>query len=165
MGKRGAYFFVLDAIIGGAIFVITIILILGSQLNQPESKQTYLLSNDIMNLLTTTKVVDYRDTYVSSLISSNRINNYEQSLFNQIAEFYYQNQTGLAKNFTENILYKLIPEQYGLSYSLGTFVVYNRSIGKLNNSRIVLTSRRITYFALNQTELFGPDISELKIWV
>ncbi|MBU1202002.1 MAG: hypothetical protein KJ583_06050 [Nanoarchaeota archaeon] len=165
MRKRGSYFFVLDAMIGGAIFLVTVIIIISSQLNTPDKRQSYLLANDVMYLLSTTKIIDFRNPYISTLANDGNITDYEQSLFLQISEFYYTNRTELAKNLTKAVLETVILEQYGVSYSIGDEIIYNRFMDRFNNSRMALTSRKLSFLIINETTYFGPDVAELKIWI
>jgi len=165
MRKRGSYFFVLDAMIGGAIFLVTVIIIISSQLNTPDKRQSYLLANDVMYLLSTTKIIDFRNPYISTLANDGNITDYEQSLFLQISEFYYTNRTELAKNLTKAVLETVILEQYGVSYSIGDEIIYNRFMDRFNHSRMALTSRKLSFLIINETTYFGPDVAELKIWI
>lgn len=166
MNKRGAYFFVIDALIGGAIFLISIIVILGSYMTTAETRQSYLIAEDVMMMLQTTKVLEFRNDYIISLISNGSITNYNQPLSQQIAEFYFTDQTTLATAMTGNILTSIIPEQYGIIFSIDEHPIFNRTIARdINESRIVLSSRKIVFIATNQTQFYGPNITELKVWV
>ncbi|MBC8501176.1 MAG: hypothetical protein H8D38_05450 [DPANN group archaeon] len=168
MKKRGAYFFVLDALLGGAIFLISVVMIMGSYMNVPQTKQSYVLAEDLMNVLLNTKVIEFRDPFIQYLADNGNITNPEQTLFQQIAELHYKDEDNLAFNLTRNILDSLLPEQYGVSYIImeedKNTTIYNRSIDRINISKFTISSKKITFFAINQTDYFGPDITELKIW-
>ena len=170
MDKRGAYFFVLDALIGGAIFIISLIVIISSFMNAPQTRQTLTQSDDIMNIMMSTKIIEFRNDYVEYLKDTNQIVNHDNTIFEQIVEFHYEGMENHTYNLTKSILNNLIGEQYGISYGIvnmsngNTFVIYNRSMNDINNSRFVLTSRRITFYAPNETVLIGPDVTELRIW-
>ncbi|NQU98904.1 hypothetical protein HQ533_05550 [Candidatus Woesearchaeota archaeon] len=172
MKKRGAYFFVLDALIGGAIFLISVVMIMGSYMNAPQTKQTYTLAEDLMDLLLKTKVIEFRDSegVVAFLSDNGYITNPQQSLFQQIAELHYTNNDELAFNLTKVIVDSLLEDQYGMNYTIRetktgiNTTIYNRSAETLESAQFTLTSRKITFFSLDETTFFGPDITEFKIW-
>lgn len=170
MNKRGAYFFVLDALIGGSIFLVSVILILGSYMNVPETRQSYLLAEDLMSIIQTTKIIDFRDPYIEYLADNGSITNPEQSLFQQIAQLHYVGKQNQSYNLTKNILLSLITEEYGVSYSIingtsnETTIIFNQSVERENLSKRMLSSRKIVFYAVEQTSFFGPDIVELRLW-
>ncbi|MBU0471375.1 MAG: hypothetical protein KKF89_06120 [Nanoarchaeota archaeon] len=172
MKKRGAYFFVLDALIGGAIFLISIILIIGSYLNTPQTLQAYETTEDIMNLLLNTKVTEFQDPerIISYLAKNGYITNSEQTLFEQISELHYKEEHQLAYNLTKSILNSILEEQYGINYTIYekksgiNTTIYNRSGESIENSNFMLSSKKITFLVANETTFFGPDITELRVW-
>lgn len=168
MNKRGAYFFVLDALIGGTIFLITIVMILNSYVGVPQTRQSYMIAEDLSAFLLNTKIIEYRDPYITELDEKGLITNPHQSIFQQIAQFHYTGENGLAHNLTKRVFNSLVSEQYGISYSIiedGTeTMIYNRSVEKIVSSRFLLSSRKISFFAVNQTTYYGPDIVELRLW-
>lgn len=170
MDRRGAYFFVLDALIGSAIFLITIVIIMGSYLNVPLSKQTYILAEDLVVVMLNTKVIEFRDPYIQTLFDRGNITNPEQSIFEQINEFHYTNMRAEAFNLTRNIINSLLPEQFGASYSIINMsnnektIIFNRSVEKINISQRYFSTKKISFFSINQTSYIGPDIVEFAIW-
>lgn len=170
MRRRGAYFFVLDALIGGAIFLLSVVLILGSFLNAPQTKQTYVLAEDLMNLMLSTKVIEFRDPYLQVLSERGFVNNTEQSLFEQIVELHYRGYVNETHNLSESIIDSLLPEQFGASFNIinttnnNRTILFNRSLNKLNTSSRFLSSKKIAFYSINQTSFFGPDIVEMTIW-
>lgn len=168
MEKRGAYFFVLDAIIAGAIFIITTVIVLGSYLNTPTTDQSYLLAEDTMKFMLNTKIKDFHDPQVLEWAENGDINNPEQSIFQQVAEFYFLNMDSHATNLTRIIIESLWPQQYGVSYSIieetQNQTIYERYSERIPNSKFLQTSRKLTFFKINETSYFGPAISEVRIW-
>ncbi|MBU0665950.1 MAG: hypothetical protein ABIC91_04700 [Nanoarchaeota archaeon] len=164
MKKRGSYFFVLDALIGGSILLLSLVVIFSSYLNTPKLKQSYTLSDDIMTFMLNTKVEEYITTYSLKLIRNKNITNTKNTLFEQIAIFHYEEKNELATNYTRDIIQTVLPEQYGIMYSINESEIYNRSIDRYNKSRFLLSSRKMTFFKINQTSVYGPTITEVQIW-
>lgn len=164
MNKRGAYFFVVDAILGGSIFLITLIIIMSSHINDPIKIQNRLLAEDTMDFLMNTKILDFKNNNLNRLQIEGHITNLENTLFQQISEFYYKGNDTLAANFTSNLLELLLSNQYGYSYYIGGELIYNTSAETLNTSRVHLTSRKITFYVPNETNMYGPEIAELRLW-
>lgn len=170
MNKRGAYFFVLDALLGGAIFLISIVIIMGSYINTPQTRYSYTQAEDLMNLMLNTKVIEFRNDYIELLYNSGRITNTEQTLFEQISEFYYTGKSEEAHNLSKIILTSVLPEQFGIMYSIidsetdTRTILFNKSVEIINNSNFQLNTKKISFYATNETEFKGPNIVEIRIW-
>ncbi|MFH1770378.1 MAG: hypothetical protein ABH828_02360 [archaeon] len=168
MNKRGAYFFVLDALIGGTIFLITVVMILNSYVGTPQTRQSYMIAEDLSSFLLNTKIIEYRDPYITDLDERGLITDPHQSIFQQIVQFHYTGENELAHNLTSSVFNSLVSEQYGISFLIVEngveTIIYNRSVDKLASAQFHLASRKISFFAINQTDYYGPDIVELRLW-
>ena len=165
MQKRGSYFFVLDVFIAAAVLVLTIIIILSSRANVPDTTQSFLLAEDFMQFMTSTEVRDLTSNFKTQMVLAGEMSNTELNLYQQVAKFYFENKSNLSYGFVESLANGMIPGQYGFSYVLNGTVIYNRSIEKLDSSDLVLVSKKITFFKINTKQLFGPVMTEVKVWV
>ena len=163
MNKRGAYFFVLDALIAGAIFIITIMMVLSSNINNPSTTETYNLAESTMNFILNTKVKEFTHPYINKLYSEELING-EHTLFEQITELHYTGKKEETYNLTRIVLEIMLEEQYGINYSIGGQTIYNRSQEKRDKARFLLSSQKITFFTGSLTEYHDPEITEVQIW-
>ena len=79
-----------------------------------ENRRTHisLLSNDMLGILSEMKVTEINNSYVKSLIDNGNITHINNTLIEQLGEFWATNQTELATKFianiTEGLLVKVI---------------------------------------------------------
>lgn len=137
MKKRGAYFFVIDVFVASIIIIIALIMIFNFFLKSPETEQSRLYANDFMNFLLTTEVRDFQNSYKTELVVNKNITNTQQSLFNQIIEFHKKGEDDINRKFINNISQGIIPDIYGLSYTINKTSIYNRSINTRDRKSVV----------------------------
>jgi len=170
MDKRGAYFFVIDAFIGASIIFLSLIIIFTSHSLLPETSPTLRAVVDYTDFLMNTKIRQFQGDYIKQLINDNNITNRDNTLLDQLTEFYYRNQTGentlaMMASFTKEISKGMVPEQRGLAVYLNKSLVYNSTPKPMNQSNLVLSSQKITFKRINETYIYGPIILEVRIWV
>lgn len=171
MFKKRGYFFFIDAFIGGAILAITLIIILSSNVKEQSTGQSFAIAEDFMSFVINTQIRDIDNNYTSTLINDGNITNLKVTINNQISEFYYRNTTGctfcmeMAYNFTREFIEGSIPSNYGVSYSVNNTIIYQRDADKLNTSKLVLASKKLSFFMINDTKMFGPVVTEVRVWL
>ncbi|MBU0757651.1 MAG: hypothetical protein KKF44_06280 [Nanoarchaeota archaeon] len=111
--KRGI-FFTIDAMFASIIIVLALVLALTFFVEQEDSSiQMNYHSQDIIDSLANIKISEINDSYVRSLIEKGNIPNQNNSIIEQIGEFYVLNQSELATNLTLIVTKKLVPEKFG----------------------------------------------------
>lgn len=163
MNKRG-YFFLIDAIIGSAIIVITLFIIFNHNSNSQKIESRYVLAEDFATLISNTRIEDINLNYTNTLVNNGKITNTKLRVIEQIAEFYYNGNISLAGNLTKEISDASISPKNGFSLSINGTTIYSRNINTLNNSKLVIVSKKIVFIQINSSDLKGPDIAEIKIW-
>lgn len=170
MNKRGGYFFILDVFIASAVLTLTLVIIFSSRANAPPPETSYRVADDFMAFLTTTELRDISNPHKLNLTKGGFINDSTLNLVQVLAVLNYTN----AKNtsgvlwmtiFMDSISAGIIPEKYGMNYSINGTSIYERTPETYATANLVLSSRRITFFRINSQELYGPVISEVKIWI
>jgi len=175
MDKRGAYFFVIDAFIAVSIIITVVIIIFSAQSSSPESKPTLLLLQDFMASISGTEIRELQGAYTQGLVDDGNITDLDNTVLEQIIEFYYINQStgrnmsGIISGFINETSSSIIPESrsfimrmYNDSFSV---VLYNRSRYPADNSNLMLGLSKIGFKRINQTAIYGPMMIEVKIWV
>ncbi|MEM4260232.1 MAG: hypothetical protein QXG00_03275, partial [Candidatus Woesearchaeota archaeon] len=167
---RGS-FFLIDGLIGTAILIIAITTIYSYQTETPSNIQNYIISTDYLNIILSSQMRDLTNPYVLSKIKDGNITNLRNSLLIQNAEFYYRQKykscnfcLEIATNITKTLTEGILPAQYGISYSINGTNIYTRSPTLLSKAKLVINSKRITFFKINDTDVFGPVITEVKVW-
>jgi hypothetical protein len=165
--KKG-YFFTLDAFMAMAILVICVVLIFSIHSSKPYPLQSIFLSDDVMYYLSNTKIYELQSPFVASMVSNGNITMTENSLMEQAAVFYISNRSGLARVFLVNVTQNLVPKKYGFmlrvyNSSQEYVEVLNNGQSLQNESRLIITSRRILFGVINDTS-WGPMTAEVRLW-
>ncbi len=147
--KRGIYF-TLDALFGALL--IGLALVLSSQyfISEATQPQVNYYSQDIVNSLSNIKISEVNDTYVKYLISSGQITYLNNTVIEQIGEFYVLNKTGMAENLSEIVSRKLVPEKFGFEILVNDESVYHNS--GITQKKDLVSSRRL----ISGIEKFKP---------
>lgn len=177
---KKAYIFSLDAIVAIGVMVIGIVLVLLSLSYTPIDSQAVSLSQDLINALYSTRMYDLNDQdypYVKFLKGNGNITNMENTILEQVGEFYYRNKTGvcancmaLAGNLVKNISYYSVPEQYSFEVLVNNISLYQRKStnpsvsNEKNQSRLLMASKRIFSGYINRTDMWGPYTAEVIVW-
>ncbi|MBW2977947.1 hypothetical protein KY331_03820 [Candidatus Woesearchaeota archaeon] len=126
--SRKAYFFTLDAII--ALGIIAASLALASFYYQSKEKTTTinLLADDLTTTFAFLSINKTNNSYVEDLIANGTITDLNNTVLEQIGEFWAQNMTNEAQNMIENLTYGLIPSTYGFGFWIDNDPVYAKNI-------------------------------------
>ena len=164
MNKRGAYFFVLDAVISSIILLVTVYFILSLRTKAPETIQSYTQAEDFVDFMMKTQVRDFNGDYVKILINDSNITNTRRTLFEQVGEFHFYNKSAINWNFMEEIANSSLLSQQGMQVWFEQDLIYNRSSDRLNKAHIVLSSKKMSFLRINQSYVDGPHMVEVWIW-
>ncbi|MBI2650299.1 hypothetical protein HYX04_03220 [Candidatus Woesearchaeota archaeon] len=172
--KKRGYFFILDAVLGLSVIVIGVLLITSSYVNAPKQTQVVLLSDDLMNFLSNTKIRDINNPYAGiggTLWSQGAITDSENTLLQQIGEFYATNKIDIADKFVQNVSAGTIPSQFRYEVWIDGVTIYPKiktpeHIKSRNSTELLLTSKKLAFGIINRTtsDLWGPYKAEVFVW-
>ncbi|HLF66081.1 MAG TPA: hypothetical protein VI522_00535, partial [Gammaproteobacteria bacterium] len=104
--KKRGYFFVLDAVLGLFVIAMGIFIISTSYVNVPQLTQVSLLADDLLVFLSNTKIKDLNNPYAGiggQLWKDGVITDADNSLLQQVGEFYATNKLDTAEKFVANV--------------------------------------------------------------
>ena len=172
--KKRGYFFVLDAVLALFILVVGVFLVTSSYVDVPQPTQVELLSEDLLNFLSKTKINDLNNPYAGiggELWVNGAITDADNSLLQQISEFYATNNLNTAEKFIQNVSKDAVPSQFRYEVWIDGVILYpknptNEHIKSRNNTEVLLTSKKITFGIINKTSssLWGPYNAEVFLW-
>ena len=172
--KKRGFFFVLDAAMGLFILIIGAFLIGTLYAQVPKTTQVGLLSNDLLNFLSTKKIQDLNNPYAGiggELWAQGLIKDPDSSLLQQIGEFYATNKIDIAEKFIQNVSAPVIPSQFRYEIWMDNRLLYPRNpspqhISSKAGTELLLTSKKITFGLINRTtgQLWGPYKAEVFVW-
>lgn len=172
--KKRGYFFVLDAALGLTVLAIGAFLVASLYTSTPEPSQVGLLSEDLMNFLANTKIRDLNNLYAGiggELWKNGNITSADNSLLQQIGEFYYKGNYAVAEKFVQNISVNVVPSQFRYEVWMDRTLVYPRNpdaqhLLSKSSTDILLTSKEIAFSVINITNgtIWGPYEVEVFVW-
>lgn len=172
--KKRGYFFALDAVMALFVLVIGVFLVASFYINVPQPAQVGLISNDLLNFLSETKIKNLNNAFAGiggTLWLNGTIADADNSLLQQIGEFYATKNFDTADKFVQNVSENIIPPQFLYELWINGTIIYpkepsaehNRS---KNSTSLLLTSKKITFGVINKTtsNLWGPNKAEVFVW-
>ena len=172
--KKRGYFFVLDAVLGLTVLIIGVFIVTSSYVRVPQPTQVKLLSDALLDFLSQTKIKNINNQYAGiggELWSQGEITNEDNSLLQQIGEFYYLNKRDTAEKFIQNISKDVMPAQFRYEVWVDNTLIYPKvpSPGHLaskGSTELLLTSKTLTFGIINKTtsNLWGPYKAEVFVW-
>ena len=172
--KKRGYFFLLDAMLGLSVIAIGAFLVFSLYINVPEQTQVGFLADDVLNFLSNTKIKDLNNNYAGiggELWKQGTITEPDNSLLQQIGEFYAENNPDTAEKFIQNISSDAVPSQFRYEVWIDNRIVYPKTpslehLKSKNSTGLLLTSKKITFGIMNWTtgSLWGPYKAEVFVW-
>lgn len=164
---RKAYFFSIDAFVATVVLSAGILLIFYSTSSKLPTEPTTIVSEDVINILSTTRIYQVNDEVypiIRDLKNRSLITNYQNTLLQQTGEFYVQGLTGVAANFTKNMTGGVVPDKYEYKIIMNKTVIYNTSDTD-NFSVILISSKRIVFGTVGKSKsMWGPLQAEVRVW-
>jgi len=149
--KQGA-FFSIDALV--AVSIIFLVIIIAFPIVKQTTQKTEL-HYDLLNSLSNLKVGEFDDSYVQALILEGAIQDKNNTLLEQIGEFYITNPE-IAKNIGGSILNKIdTNENIGLWYETTLIASNNKTSYNPEDSILIDTARQTITGIQNGTNITG----------
>jgi hypothetical protein len=176
MNKRGAYFFVIDAMIAASIIFLSLIIIFTTHSLSPPSESSLRTVQEYTDFLINTKIRGFQGSYTQSLINDGNITNLDNTLLEQLTEFFYLNESGkrdtmlIMNNFTNETSRGVIPAQISFAVYLNNtatnygLLIYTKTKNKIEDSKLGMSTKKISFKRINETYIYGPIILEVRVW-
>lgn len=167
MHKKRGIFFTIDAILAAGIFLVLILLISNVYVSDTPTQQVRFYSQDTLRLFTELKINEVDSDYVRDLIGSGTITELNNTVLEQVGDFWAENDIDNAEGLMKNLTDALIPQNYGVGVYVDEEVIYarQRSIG-----RTLISSRKIISGVAEGVDedelpgLWGPVVVEFRVW-
>ncbi len=196
--KKG-YFFIIDAFVAIMILSIGMYLVLSSYMAFAERDQTVLSSRSLVDFMSGVSIAEYDSEHkfedimgLSSPDRPNLIRRYDNSIAEQIGEFYFRelmspypdNPNGVplhanpSKTLARDVVESIVPHQFEVEVLLNDHVsgqsilIYSRSDQPRfdeDDARLLVPHKTIIMgdFEDDETEhpiLWGPYVLEVRVW-
>lgn len=169
MDKKG-YFFTLDSFLAISVIVVGLLVIFSYRTYVPDSDQTSLYAEQIGGILGSNSLYEFNNVYLDKLKNDGNITRADNSLLEQLGEFFYRNETlscgyclKLANETVANISKGLIDSKYGFRVVLENVSVFESNDDE-NRSELVVSNKRLVFGVYNDTDSWGPYSAEVRVW-
>jgi hypothetical protein len=163
LAKRGQYI-ILDVFIALMMIAVGLLLMFSLRHTISYSKQPIIISQDVAASLSSLKLTELNDPMILRMITNGTINNSDNTVLQQVGEFYIYGQTHYAVELIRNISTQVIPPQYSFEVRINNGLVYSRG-SMQNHSQVLIASRKILFGVNKKTvEPWGPVIGEVTVW-
>ena len=173
MNKK-SYFFLIDSMIALGVLIIGGFLVFAAYTKIPSKEEPKLLSETTMGFFASTRISDTNNAYSGlngQLWQQGIITNDDNTLLQQIGEFYANNQLVTAEKFIGNLTENIIPTQYLFEFRMNNQLLYHRNpsqahLNSKQSTAILIPSRKMVHGYSNQEtgDLFGPFAAEVLVW-
>src|SRR3989344_9425967 len=137
---KKAVFFTIDSLLASGIIIISVLLVANFYSAEQQQININYASQDLVRIFSTMNVGEVNNDYAKSLIASGEITNTNNTILEQIGDFWAEDKIELAKNFTKNLTEGIIPSAYGFSVLVSDEPIYSRN---LPVKRSLVSSRKI----------------------
>ena len=124
--KKRGIFFTIDAVLAASIIVISIIAASSYYVREVKTETIDYLAHDTIRVLTNLKVSEIDNTYTTELITAGNITRLNNTILEQIGEFWSEDEMVQASKFASNITGYLIPERFGVGVWVDDELIYSR---------------------------------------
>ena len=161
MAMKRAIFFTIDSLLASGIIITAVLLVSNFYSAEQQNVNLEYASQDLIRVFSTMTVGQIDNDYVKALISNGGIANTNNTILEQIGDFWMNDKRNLSTNFTKNITADIIPKNYGYSVLINDENIYIRN---LTIRRGLVSSRGIVSGISNTSYLWGPVVIEIRVW-
>src|SRR3989338_5462908 len=140
MGVRKGLFFTIDALLASGIIIVAILLVSNFYSKETQKVNVNYATHDLVRVFSTMTVGGIDNEYAKSLIASGEITNVNNTIIEQIGNFWAEDKLNLSYNFTKNITEGIITSNYGFSVLVNGEEIYSRNVPV---KRSLVSSRKI----------------------
>lgn len=171
MNRKG-FFFTIDSILAAGIILIVILLTSSNYIEEQPSFHLNYLSQDSIRTLSTLTVEEIDNGYINSLIDNGDIKNKDNTVLEQIAEFWADDNLDLANKTASNVTQFLVTNTIGFGLWIENEAIYTRDIPikkALVSSKKILSGIEKGQSSGSETRknpptLLGPIVIEVRVW-
>ena len=128
---KKAQIFMLDFILSIVVLIIALVTVFSYFGSTTPNTDIYELNNEIMNAFTTTKINSLNDEDIRRYFIAQKIKNVENTVAQQVGEFYFINQTSDAQDLTRDFMHIYISNEINIDVLIGNSsnrtLIYNRN--------------------------------------
>lgn len=160
-----------DLIFSFIILIISIGLLYNYYIDVTGNVDIYDLNKNILNGFTNTRINTLNDEEIREMFRANKVKNIENTVAQQVGEFYYYGSLTDANDLTRIFAQDYIDKQMNFEFTLddaGTSYELYKSINRpevdFDSAEIASVNQRTIFGFKNSTDFYGPYVFRIKIW-
>lgn len=148
---KNGYYFMIDAILASLLLIGGLVILVQYSQKEDYTEQTEFFSQDLLTVLSSIKIYELNETnknnsFIVSEINSGNITNTQNTLLEQLGEYWARNESDKARILLDTILTQIETDKsfeiiISNAYRTDYDTVYNTSF--MNHSETITTSRRM----------------------
>ncbi|MBT4351436.1 VWA domain-containing protein [archaeon] len=146
MVKKKGFYFTMDAFFASILIVLAIIISSKLIIEDDVSSPINHMSKDLINSLSNIKISEVNNSYIKYLISNKTILHPNNTIIEQIGEFYVLNQSELAYNLSDLLISKLVPDKFGVEILVNDEVLLTNSTNTVKKDDLISYRRLVSGF-------------------
>jgi len=166
--------FIFDLIFSVVIIIVSLGIVGSYFVNTNYNVDIYDLNNQILNGFTQTKINSLNSLEIRKMFINNQIKNIDNTVAQQVGEFYYLGNISLAKNLTTVFIKDYLSRQmnfnltfYNDSNIANPITLYSKINNGVNykDSQITSSTSRTIFGFINTSNYYGPYTFKVQLWI
>src|SRR3989344_214638 len=125
---KKAVFFTIDALLASGIIIVAVLLVSNFYSEEQQTVNVNYASQDLVRVFSTMTVGEADNDYVKALIANGDITSLNNTILEQIGDFWADDEIEKAENLTKNLSDAIIPSNYGFSILVNGEEIYSRNM-------------------------------------
>lgn len=168
---KNGVFFTIDSILGAGIILITLIFALSLYAEEQPIFHLNYLSQDIIKSLSAVTVGQSSNGYIKGLVAGGTITNKDNTILEQIVEFWADEEISLANKTAANVTKPFVQDSMGFGVWIDNEAVYTKDAPikkSLASSKKIISGiekgKTTGLTRENPPTLLGPVVFEVRVW-
>ena len=164
--KSQIFFF--DLIFSFVILVVSLGLFFTYFLVVNDNEDIHTLNREVLERFTTTNINALNNEEVREMFVRNEITNIQNTVAQQVAEFYYDGENELAQNLTSIFISSFSSTELNIVVEIynttDSYVLYSTELRNSKEDSDVVSSQTRDVIGFRNGESFGPYTFNIDIW-
>lgn len=164
--------FMFDLILAFIIFIVSLGIVFSYFVSTTENVDIYDYNYEILSGITQTKINSLNSIEIRQMFLDNQIKNIDNTVAQQIGEFYHDGKTDLAHNLTRIYIKDYVNKQMNFRITIlnqtNSEILFEDIKNEKNESdsgTILSVTQRTIFGFINKDTTYGPDIIRIEIWM
>jgi hypothetical protein len=163
LGRKGSYFFVIDACIATIVIVGTLLVLYGSHTYKPSATQSFAAADNFLGYLASTEIGSFDDPQVRSWFTQGLLNDTHAPLLRQLAALNVSARNSEARTLA-NLTLGAVPPQIGVDLRIAGQSYASRGTDTQSAAAVTVVAKRIVVVRTGAASAAQPVVIEVRTW-